>query len=604
MADEEIRKGTNVWRVADKVLGNQKYTDFPLAVEGKPMGSDEEKAEIMNSFFISKVKNLMERVDDSKAEDPLGRLRQKLARKGLTFDFRIVTVKEVEQILRRMKSSHSSGTDGISSAIIRPALKVIAPALTIVINRSLVEGIFPAAYKVAKVLPVFKNKGSKDDPSNYRPISNLPIFGKCQEIVVDLQLREHCERYGLFGAHQHGFRKHRSTSTALLTTITRLRTERKTKFRGILFYDLSAAYDVLPPDIFLEKAKLIGVRDKSLAWLSSYLSDRSQIVQVNQALSRPLKLTAGTPQGGSCSCLIFALYVGDAELWVDAGHVTAFADDTMILVEADSMDELRWKLETEGGKVLRFFASNRLIANPSKTGLLVFRPKVTANALTVEVVLGGEKIVESSEQKVLGIIIDKDLKWAKQTDKIAGECNYRLSTLRRLRYYLNTQQVRTIAEGLIMSRLRYCLPVWAAEYLRLKSSDPQSQIVHGVQVLQNEALRIITKSKRRDHVRISDMLEATHMLSVNQLTAFGTLMEIWKSRTFNIPHLSSLLEQKPSGDRILRSDSSNVLQASEVEPFSICAEKLWNMSSECFKTTKLISVAKSEARKTALQVPI
>ena len=276
----------------------------------------------------------------------------------------------------------------------------------------------------------------------------------------------------------------------------------------------------------------------------------------------------------------------------------------MILVEADSIDELRWKLETEGGKVLRFFASNRLIANPSKTGLLVFRPKVTANALTMEVILGGEKIVESSEQKVLGIIIDKDLKWAKQMDKIAGECNYRLSTLRRLRYYLNTQQVRTIAEGLIMSRLRYCLPVWAAEYLRLKSSDPQSQIVHGVQVLQNEALRIITKSKRRDHVRISDMLEATHMLSVNQLTAFGTLMEIWKSRTFNIPHLSSLLEQKPSGDRILRSDSSNVLQASEVEPFSICAEKLWNMSSECFKTTKLISVAKSEARKTALQVPI
>ena len=269
-------------------------------------------------------------------EDPLARMKKKLANKNLTFEFHKLTVKQVEKILRHMKSSKSSGPDGISSADIRPVITIIAPVLSIVINRSLGEGIFPAVYKCAKVFPVFKNKGSRSEASNYRPISNLPLFGKCQEIAIDIQLREHCERHNLFGSQQHGFRKSRSCSTALLTLITRLRTERKKKIRGILLYDLSAAYDVLPADIFLEKAKVIGVRDKALAWLTSYLMNRSQVVQINLEISSPRTLTTGTPQGGSCSCLIFALFVGDAQLWLK--------DDNMVLVEANTLNELRVKL--------------------------------------------------------------------------------------------------------------------------------------------------------------------------------------------------------------------------------------------------------------------
>ena len=110
-------------------------------------------------------------------------MKEKLANKNLTFEFHKLTVKQVEKILRHMKSSKSSGPDGISSADIRPVITIIAPVLSIVINRSLGEGIFPAVYKCAKVFPVFKNKGSRSEASNYRPISNLPLFGKCQEIA-------------------------------------------------------------------------------------------------------------------------------------------------------------------------------------------------------------------------------------------------------------------------------------------------------------------------------------------------------------------------------------------------------------------------------------
>ena len=155
-----------------------------------------------------------------------------------------------------------------------------------------------------------------------------------------------------------------------------------------------------------------------------------------------------------------------------------------------------------------------------------------------------------------------------------------------------------------MSKIRYCLPVWGAEFIRFKDDDPISAISHDLQVMQNDTLRIITGNNRRYHVRISDMLESTTMLSVNQLASYGTLMEIWKARSFEVPVLSTLLQHNREDDRTLRSDTKLNLQASISEPFTLCAQKLWNMTSDRFKTTNLLTIAKSEANKTVLQLPI
>ena len=241
-----------------------------------------------------------------RATDPLHRLREKFSNKKHTFTFRKINQKEVENILRKMKRSRSCGVDGISSEMIKPVIKIIAPALTVLINRSLTDGIFPNIYKCAKVIPIFKNKGKRSDPGNYRPISNLSVFGKCQEIVVDIQLREYCEKYKLFGTHQHGFRRSRSTTTALLTAVTRWRTDRKKKYSAALLFDLSAAYDVLPKDLFLKKAEIVGIVGNALKWLESYLTYRTQVVQVNESRSEEIAINIGTPQGSSISCLIFA----------------------------------------------------------------------------------------------------------------------------------------------------------------------------------------------------------------------------------------------------------------------------------------------------------
>ena len=85
---------------------------------------------------------------------------------------------------------------------------------------------------------------------------------------------------------------------------------------------------------------MLGFSAQAISWLGSYLSNRSQLVQVNDAQSKPRELDCGTPQGSVCSCLIFAIFVGDIEKWTGNSIVQGFADDTFITVEGMSIDEV------------------------------------------------------------------------------------------------------------------------------------------------------------------------------------------------------------------------------------------------------------------------
>jgi len=259
-------------------------------------------------------------------------------------------------------------------------------------------------------------------------------------------------------------------------------------------------------------------------------------------------------------------------------------------------------LEEEGNKILQYFASNRLVANASKTAMIVFRPRVPPNLF--EIKLSGETIVETTEEKLLGVHVQHDLKWKKHVEKLTSEVNYALSVLRRLSDQLGKKELKTIADGLVMSKIRYCLPVFAAESLRFHESDPQSSVVQKVQRLQNDMLRVITQNRRRDRIRISDMLSSTGFMSVNQTTSYSLLIELWKAREFNVPVLKDLLEKRRDDERILRSDSASKVQTIGRDKLALNCERLWNLASSKFKSTNLLSVAKIEAKKLAITLPV
>ena len=81
------------------------------------------------------------------------------------FIFSPVTEDEVLKLIDSLKNTKSVGIYDINSFILKASAPVIVKSLTYLINKSLLEGIFPSRWKTAKIVPVFK-KGDKMQADN------------------------------------------------------------------------------------------------------------------------------------------------------------------------------------------------------------------------------------------------------------------------------------------------------------------------------------------------------------------------------------------------------------------------------------------------------
>lgn len=131
------------------------------------------------------------------------------------FSFKPTTYNIVRQKIGQLKNSNSRDCYGINTKILKTLKNLLVSPITNLINQCIASAVFPACLKVAKVIPIFKNKGSVDDVNNYRPISLLPTFSKIFESILKDQINTYFETNNMFSQGQYGFRNKRSTSRAI-----------------------------------------------------------------------------------------------------------------------------------------------------------------------------------------------------------------------------------------------------------------------------------------------------------------------------------------------------------------------------------------------------
>ena len=133
-------------------------------------------------------------------------------------------------------------------------------------NLSMALGSFPDASKIAKVKPLFK-KGSKTDPSNYRPTSLLPLLSKLFERVVLGQTEEFLSLNEVLYHYQFGFRKNHSTDRCLSFLNDKiLKGFDDALVTGMILIDLQKAFDTINHDMLLKKLSIIGFSDHTVKW--------------------------------------------------------------------------------------------------------------------------------------------------------------------------------------------------------------------------------------------------------------------------------------------------------------------------------------------------
>ena len=104
----------------------------------------------------------------------------------------------------------------VDSCILKLSSEIICSSLAILFIMSLYNGEIPNEWKKARVTPVYKNKGSKQDPNNFRPIFVIGHIPKLFEKLVDSQLREYLQSHSFITHSQSAFMKLHSTQTSFI----------------------------------------------------------------------------------------------------------------------------------------------------------------------------------------------------------------------------------------------------------------------------------------------------------------------------------------------------------------------------------------------------
>jgi hypothetical protein len=228
----------------------------------------------MNDFFISKVKNIVKSL--KKALPDTAGCRKIMNGRKTSLSMKFVSVKKVRKVLGALKSKTSTYIDQLGNFAVKLAADHIAGPLHHVITLSIIQQKFPNTWKLTKIVPLHK-KESQLKRENYCPVAILSPLIKVLEKVV----YEHI--YDLFHPSLHGYRKNRSTMTALLAMYEKWVKAAK---QGPVLVDLSAAFDLVSAELLLQKLKIYGFEDDLINWISSYLTDRYQAVWIDHVLGK------------------------------------------------------------------------------------------------------------------------------------------------------------------------------------------------------------------------------------------------------------------------------------------------------------------------------
>ena len=539
---EEENDSRQVWKNVKSWL-NWTSSGAPtqLFCEGRLETQPSRLAECMNTFFIQKVRNLKGSLRRA-VSDPLLKLRRLMVNRSCVFKLKPVHPDLVDKMIDNLKNSGSFGLDYIDTSTIKLIKSEILPALTHIINLSITSSCFPDQFKKAKVIPLFKS-GDRLSPRNYRPVAILPVWSKLLERAVFVQIIEYFESNNLLHANHHGFRAHHNTTTALLQMYdTWVEAMDRGEASGVVLLDMSAAFDMVDHNLLIEKLLLYGFDNASAAWIKSYLSDRKQTVCIDGTCSPLLSLEYGVPQGSIIGPLLYIIFTSDLPecvhdhplqqgdhqpaqpvhnmICADCGGICCFADDSSYTFSSKEAETISEKISEKFTMISDYMASNGLKLNEDKTHLMVLmtdEARRTKQDFNVSLDTQQEIIYPSKSEKLLGGIISQNLKFhdhiLNDEESLLTILNTRLKALKKVGMVASFKSRKMVANGILISRIIYLIPLW---------SGTEDYLMKSLQIVQNKAARIVTRCGKRTPVR--NLLKQCGWLSIAQLGVYHSLV--------------------------------------------------------------------------------
>ena len=458
---------------------------------------------------------------------------------------------DIIKAIDEIRASSSCPDFGTPAAILKRCKVPLSKPLYLMWNESLLTGKVPAYYKQQLITPVYK-KGSRIISSNYRPVALTAHEIKIFERVIRSKVVDYLESKSLLLSKQHGFRKGKSCLTQLLkhyeNVLLNLLDNNET---DAIFLDYAKAFDKVDYDILFQKIKNIGISGKLFNWIKDFLSNRKQVVVVDEILSYIASVVSGVPQGTVLGPLLFLIFLNDIEKCIKSSELSCFADDTRICKSISLTSDCHL-LQDDLLNIATWSSDNNMVLHEDKFVYLNFNVRhfkfslqyLPFYAENFRYSTSTDMILERSETvKDLGITFSENLDWSFHVSDIAARAKKKAGWTLSVFRDRSPSVMLTLYKANIRSHLEYCCPLWVG------LSQRDSQILESIQrsftnkiicppSVQNywdrlRFLQLMSLQRRRERYVILHMWKIFHQITSNDLNItfyesarFGTLANV------------------------------------------------------------------------------
>ena len=450
----------NTWKLTNDLLGTSKKSTGNISIihENNTVENEVEVANHFNNYFVNIGHNLINS-NLSHNANPMTYLEDRLPN---SFFFHETNFSEISKIINNFKNKKTT-INNIPNFIIKKISHVVTPILVELFNESIINGVFPHKLKIGRVIPLHK-AGSTTSLKNYRPITTLSVFSKIFEKLVHKRMTSFISRYNIIKLNQFGFQRNKNTSDAILEFLENIyESFDENNLYLSVFLDFSKAFDTISHDILLTKLEFMGFRGPLLSWITSYLSNRSQYVEVGGSSSYPLPITIGVPQGSTLGPLLFLLYINDMENCLNDMNIIHFADDSTLHVKFNRDSNVTAIADNELSSINTWLLANKLCLNIDKTKYMIFYLKNKPPDLNISI--ANTFIGRTDVHKFLGVYIDENLNFGTHTTKLCAKISRGIGILRRLKPLVSQGTLKQLYYAFVYAHFSYAITSYQSAYL-------------------------------------------------------------------------------------------------------------------------------------------
>ena len=219
---------------------------------------------------------------------------------------------EIKQAIKGLKNNKACADDAIRNEFIKASETVFMQIYVRLFNIVLNTCHVPEVWTKGFIVPIFKKKGSRENPDNYRGITILSCMGKLFTTILNTRINDFLESYGILGEEQAGFRKTYGTNDHLfnLKCLVDLFLFKKKKL-FCAFIDYKKAFDSVDRAALWHKLLRSSIDGKIFTLIRNMYAQTKSCIKFDGCNSEFFISGVGVRQGENLSPILFSQFLND-----------------------------------------------------------------------------------------------------------------------------------------------------------------------------------------------------------------------------------------------------------------------------------------------------